>query len=157
MWSRTRTQSVPWCMWQAKHFSECLRFFVFCTPSSYDRLSEVSVVMCCVLQKPDHSFAVHQSPCNQDLPQEQQNCGQAMRSCGNFWAATEELASVKRNSRLQITKSVTWLGMSLGVTDSILALSDLMENSVKSVKLCGTTGAMCVHETLNPILCLSHL
>jgi len=39
------------------------------------------------------------------------------------------------------------------ITDPVLVLSDLMENSVKSVQLCSTTGARWGNE----ILCLSHL
>lgn len=36
--------------------------------------------------------------------------------------------------------------MDSDITDPVLALSDLMENTLKAVELCSLTGAMCGHE-----------
>lgn len=41
--------------------------------------------------------------------------------------------------------------MALGITDPVIALSDLMENSVMLVEFCSATGATCGHESACPI------
>lgn len=150
LWSRTRTQSVPWCTWPAKHFSECPRFFLCFLYSFLLWQTKWGFLWWCAVSSRSLITALQYITLQSGPPT------QLIAPAARLWASSEKLwkflscywgTCFCENKQPPTNHQVSDLIRNVFRCHRlILALSDLTENSVKSVKLCGTTGAMCGHE-----------